>query len=262
MSSTRILPATRALFKALAFGLLASLGSLALAADITVFAAASLKESLDENVKTFAARTGHRVRVSYAGSNALAKQIENGAPADLFLSADEEWMDYVAQKRLIVPGTRRNLLVNTLVLVAPSASDARLEIAPGFGLAAALKGGRLALANPDSVPIGKYAKAALTSLGVWNELEKSLTRSENVRASLILVARGEAPFGIVYATDAKAEPRTRVIDSFAANLHPPVVYPAAIIAGKHNPATQSLLDYLAGPEARTVWTRYGFGIAR
>jgi molybdate transport system substrate-binding protein len=252
----------RTLFKSLAFGLLSSLCSLGLAADITVFAAASLKESLDENVKTFAAKTGHRVRVSYAGSNALARQIENGAPADLFLSADEEWMDYVAQKNLIVAATRKNLLVNTLVLVAPADSDAKLVIAPGFGLAAALKGGRLALANPDSVPIGKYAKAALTSLGIWNDVEKSLTRSENVRASLVLVARGEAPLGIVYATDAKVEPRTRVVDTFAANLHPPVIYPGAIVAGKLNPATQSLLDYLAGPEARAVWIKYGFGIAR
>ena len=252
----------RNLFKSLAFGLLSVFGPIALAADITVFAAASLKESLDENVKAFAAKTGHQVRVSYAGSNALAKQIENGAPADLFLSADEEWMDYVAQKNLIVPGTRKNLLLNTLVLVAPADSDAKLAIAPGFGLAAALKGGRLALANPDSVPIGKYAKAALTSLGVWNEVEKSLTRSEHVRASLVLVARGEAPLGIVYATDAKAEPRTRVVDTFSANLHPAVIYPGAIVAGKLNPASQSLLDYLGGPEARAVWIKYGFRIAR
>jgi len=252
----------RTLFNILAFGLLASLGSIGLAADITVFAAASLKESLDENVKTFAAKTGHQVRVSYAGSNALAKQIENGAPADLFISADEEWMDYVAQKNLIVPATRKNLLLNSLVLVAPANSDAKLTIAPGFALAAALKGGRLALANPDSVPIGKYARTALTSLGVWNDLEKSLTRSENVRASLVLVARGEAPFGIVYATDAKAEPKTRVVDTFSANLHPPVIYPGAIVAGKLNPASQSLLDYLAGAEARVVWVKYGFGVVR
>ncbi len=252
----------RTLFKSLTFGLLASIGSIALAADITVFAAASLKESLDENVKAFASKTGHQVRVSYAGSNALARQIEHGAPADLFLSADEAWMDYVAQKNLIVAATRKNLLVNTLVLVAPADSDIKLTIAPGFALAAALKGGRLALANPDAVPAGKYAKAALTSLAVWNDVEKSLTRSENVRASLVLVARGETPLGIVYATDAKAEPKTRVVDTFAANLHPPVIYSGAVVAGKLNPATQALIDYLGGAEARAVWIKYGFGIAR
>jgi molybdate transport system substrate-binding protein len=255
-------PSMHSLLKSLAFGLLVSLGASALAADITVFAAASLKESLDENVKAFAAKTGHQVRVSYAGSNALAKQIENGAPADLFLSADEEWMDYVAQKNLIVPGTRRNLLVNTLVLVAPADSDVKLSIAPNFPLLAALKGGRLALANPDAVPIGKYARAALTSLGVWAGIEKSLTRSENVRASLVLVARGEAPLGIVYATDAKAEPRTRVVDTFPGSLHPSVIYPGAVVAGKLNPATQSLLDFLSGPDARAEWVKFGFGIAR
>jgi molybdate transport system substrate-binding protein len=232
------------------------------AADITVFAAASLKEALDQNIKAFSTRAGHQVRVSYAGSNALAKQIENGAPADLFLSADEEWMDFVAQKNLLVPGTRRNLLLNTLVLVAPADSDVRLAIAPNFPLLAALKGGRLALANPDVVPIGKYARAALTALGVWNGIERSLTRSENVRASLVLVARGEAPLGIVYATDARAEPKTRVVDTFPASLHPPVIYPGALVAGRQNPASQALLDYLGGAEARALWVKFGFGVAR
>ena len=233
------------------------------AADLTIFAAASLKEALDENVKAFNAKTGHQVRVSYAGSNTLAKQIENGAPAGLFISADEQWMDYVAQKNLLVPGTRRNLVTNRLVLIAPAtlgnASTLQLKIAPKFALAQALQGGRLALANPDVVPAGKYARAALTTLEVWTDVEKSLTRSENVRASLVLVARGEAPLGIVYATDAKAEPKVRVVDTFAANLHPPVVYPAAVVTGKLNPATQSLLDYLGGAEARAVWLKYGFG---
>ena len=237
----------------------------ALAADLTVFAAASLKESLDENVKAFNARTGHLVRVSYGGSNALAKQIENGAPADLFISADEDWMDYVAQKNLLAPGTRRDLVTNSLVLVAPASLDngskLQLKIAPKFALVQALQGGRLALANPDVVPVGKYARAALTTLGVWADVEKSLTRSENVRASLVLVARGEAPLGIVYVTDAKAEPKVRVVDTFAANLHPPVVYPAAVVNGRLNVATQSLLDYLRGAEARAVWIKYGFGAA-
>ena len=234
------------------------------AADITLFAAASLKEALDENVKSFSAKTAHRVRVSYAASNALAKQIENGAPADVFISADEAWMDYVAQKSFLAPGTRRNLVTNKLVLIAPAvagkASKLELKIAPKFPLAQALQGGRLALANPDFVPAGKYARAALTTLGVWADVEKKLTRSENVRASLVLVARAEAPLGIVYLTDAKAEPKVRVLDTFAAALHPPLVYPAAIVNGKRHAAAQSLLDYLGGGEARAVWIRHGFGV--
>lgn len=232
------------------------------AADITIFAAASLKEGLDENVKAFGAKTGHQVRVSYAGSNALAKQIENGAPADLFISADEEWMDYVVNKNLIAAGSRRNLLTNSLVLVAPAGSTVSLRIGPKFPLLDALKGGRLALANPDVVPAGKYARAALAKLDVWGDVEKTLTRSENVRASLVLVARGETPLGIVYATDAKAEPKVRMVDTFPSSLHPPVVYPAAVLAGKLNPVTQALLDYLGGAEARVVWSRSGFGFPR
>ncbi len=228
------------------------------AADITVFAAASLKEALDANLKAFSADTRHQVRVSYAGSNALARQIEHGAPADLFISADLEWMEYVEARKLLAPGTRRNLVGNRLVLVAPAASPIKLAIVPNFALVATLGNGRLALANPDSVPAGKYARAALMQLGVWPAVEKALTRSENVRASLTLVARGEAPLGIVYATDAAAEPRVRVVDTFADSLHPPIVYPAALLAGRQNPATQALLDYLRSAAARAVWVSFGF----
>ena len=245
--------------------LLLCCGGIASAAELTVFAAASLKEALQENLKAFSAKTGHPVRVSYAGSNALAKQIEAGAPADLFISADEEWMNYLEAKTRLAPGTRRNLVSNTLVLIAPAASGTgstlQLKIAPNFALAQALNGGRLALANPDVVPAGRYARAALTTLGVWGDVEKSLTRSENVRASLVLVARGEAPLGIVYATDAKVEPKVRIVDTFAANLHPAVVYPAAILTGKRHPAAQSLLDFLSGIEARATWIGHGFGAA-
>lgn len=230
--------------------------------DLTIFAAASLREALDENIKAFVANSGHKVRVAYAGSNTLAKQIENGAPADLFISADAEWMDHVARLKLLAPGTRHDLVTNRLVLVAPAASPQKLAIAPGFALAGALGGGRLALANPDTVPAGRYAKAALMQLGVWSAVEKSLTRSESVRAALVLVARGEAPLGIVYATDAQAEPRVRVVDTFAARLHPAVVYPAAVLAGRLNPASQALLDHLGGADAGVVWLRHGFGAAR
>ncbi len=239
-----------------------ALSGAALAADLTVFAAASLKEALDENVKAFNLKTGHTARVSYAGSNALARQIENGAPADVFISADEEWMNYLAQKKMINVASRRNVASNRLVLIAPAARTGSLNIAPKFPLALALDGGRLALANPDTVPAGKYARAALTQLGVWAEVEKSLTRSESVRAALLLVARGEAPLGIVYATDARAEPRVRVVGTFDAGLHPPVVYPAALVAGGRNPAAQALLDFLSSADARMVWSQYGFGATR
>ncbi len=241
--------------------LVAAIGQ-SIAADITVFAAASLKEALDENLQPFMRATGHKVRVSYAGSNALARQIENGAPADLFIAADLEWMEYLEARKLLASGTRRNLVGNRLVLIAPATSPVRLAIAPNFALATALGDGRLAVANPDSVPAGKYARAALTQLGVWAAVEKTLTRSENVRASLVLVARGEAPLGIVYATDAAAEPRVRVVDTFAAALHPPIVYPAALLVARANPATHGLLDYLASAAGGVVWVKYGFGIAR
>ncbi len=257
---------------------------IARAADLTVFAAASLRGALDDNVKAFSAQSGHRVRISYAGSNALARQIENGAPADLFISADEEWMDYAVRKNLLAPGARRVFASNRLVLIAPAvvnhashhplntatrtaaphasknANPPPLKIAPHFALAQALQGGRLALANPDAVPAGKYARSALTALGVWADVEKSLTRSENVRAALLLVARGEAPLGIVYATDAKAEPRVRVVDVFAAGLHPPILYSAAVTA-RGTAEAAALLAYLAGPDARVVWSRHGFGSA-
>ena len=228
------------------------------AGEVMVFAAASLKEALDENVDAFAKAAGHRVRVSYGGSNTLARQIENGAPADVFIAADEEWMRYLEVRNLVAPGTRRDLVGNRLVLIAPIGSTIRLAIAPGFSLSAALAGGRLALANPDAVPAGRYARAALARLGVWQGVEASLTRSENVRASLMLVARGETPLGIVYATDAKAEPRVRVVDVFSADLHPPIVYQAAAVAGRANATSRALLDYLGGLQARAVLVRRGF----
>jgi molybdate transport system substrate-binding protein len=233
------------------------------AADLTVFAAASLKESLDEQIRIFGANNkGAQIRVSYAGSNALAKQIESGAPAGLFISADEEWMDYLAQKNLIVPASRRALVTNDLVLIAPMATAKPVTIAPGFALAAALAGGRLSLANPDAVPAGKYAKAALTKLGVWTTVETQLARADNVRAALAFVARAEAPLGIVYRTDALAEPKVSVVGTFPADSHPAIVYPAAIVNGQATPEARALLDFLASNQAQAVWTRFGFGVAR
>jgi molybdate transport system substrate-binding protein len=237
----------------------------ALALDLTVFAAASLKESLDENVKAFSNATGHQVRVSYAGSNALAKQIENGAPAQLFISADEAWMDYLAERKLIVASTRKNVLTNELVIVAPISSGQRVEIGAGFPLANALGSGRLALADPNTVPAGKYAKAALQKLNVWQTIESKLAIAENVRAALAFVARGEAPLGIVYRTDALAEPRVRIVATFPAGSHPDIVYPLALVAGQPpqlQQAAQALADALTNVESRRVWQRYGFGSAK
>jgi len=230
-------------------------------ATITVFAAASLKEALDDQARQFEARTGDKVVVSYAASNALAKQIESGAPADVFISADLDWMDYLDTRQLLAPKTRVELLRNRLVLIAPADTSTAIQIGPNFPLAATLGTGRLALANPNSVPAGKYAKAALQALDVWSSVENKVARTENVRAALVLVARGEAPFGIVYATDAAAEPKVRVVGTFAENTHPPIVYPMALVAGQRPPAASALTAYLASPAARPTWQRYGFTMA-
>jgi molybdate transport system substrate-binding protein len=231
-------------------------------ADLTVFAAASLKEALDEQASKFEADTGSKVVVSYAGSNALAKQIEAGAPADVFLSADVDWVDYLDKHKLIRPGTRVDLLRNRLVLIAPADSPASLRIAPGFGLAAALGAGRLAMANPDSVPAGKYGRDALRSLGIWTAIEPHMARAENARAALLLVARGEAPFGLVYATDALADRKVRVVDTFAESTHAPIVYPVAIVASSRSRYAQRFVDSLASPAARAIWARHGFTMAK
>jgi molybdate transport system substrate-binding protein len=236
--------------------------SAALAANVTVFAAASLKEALDQQAKEFAASTGDKVIVSYGASNALARQIEAAAPADVFISADVEWMDYVGKRNLLAAGTRVDLLHNTLVLIAPARSSANLRIGPGFGLAAALGKERLAMADPDSVPAGKYGKAALEKLGVWASVAKHVARTDNVRAALALVSRGEAPFGVVYATDAQADNRVKIVDAFPADSHPPIVYPAGVLAWSKSAAARPFLDYLRSPAAKPTWEKYGFAPAR
>jgi molybdate transport system substrate-binding protein len=236
--------------------------STAIAADIRVLAATSLKEALDAQAKAFEAASGDHVVVSYAASNALARQIEAGAPADLFISADVDWMDYVEQRKLLKASTRTDLLRNALVLIAPASSASTLKIAPGFPLAAMLGQQRLAMANPDSVPAGKYGKHALEALGVWRSVGRSVARAENVRAALVLVARGEVPFGIVYATDALADRIVRIDDTFPENTHLPIVYPIAVLATSQSTAARALLDYLKSPAARSVWEQYGFAAAR
>lgn len=220
---------------------------------LTVFAAASLKNALDE-VATLATV---RPTVSYAASSALARQIENGAPADVFISADLKWMDYLQDKQLIRGATRRNLLGNRLVLVAPAGSDVSAQIRPGFPLAALLGNGRLALGDPQHVPAGRYAKAALESLGVWNSVSTKLAPAENVRVALALVARNETPLGIVYATDAASEPKVRTVAAFPEGSHPPIVYPVALTA-KATDAAAAFVALLASPAARKAFEKHGF----
>jgi molybdate transport system substrate-binding protein len=248
----------------IAAGLALALGvstTVASAATVAVFAAASLKESMDAQARQFESRTGVKVVVSYAASNALAKQIEAGAPADVFISADLEWMDYLDQRRLLAPNARFTLLGNTLVLIAPAASKLTLKIEQGFGLRSALGNERLAVANPESVPAGKYAKSALEALGVWPSVQNQLARTENVRAALALVSRGETPLGIVYGTDAFADNGVRIVDTFPPASHPPILYPAAVVAASSSPAARPLLDFLRSPEAAEIWRKFGFQIA-
>ena len=229
---------------------------------LTVFAAASLKESLDEAATAYQKATGQPVRVSYAASSALARQIEQGAPADVFLSADLDWMDYLQQRNLVDTTTRRNLLGNTLVLVAPANGNTTpLTLRNGVDLLPRLgQQGRLALALTSSVPAGKYAKAAFESLGVWKSLQPRVAEAESVRAALMLIARSEAPLGVVYGSDAKAEPRVRVVATFPVNSHPPVIYPLARIASSRHAQAAAFTQWLDTPAAAEIFRRHGFNV--
>jgi len=231
----------------------------ALAADITVFGAASLGDALTEIAKDYQKDKGRSVAVSPAASSALAHQIEASGGADLFISADLDWMDYLDSKGLIAHDSRVNLLGNRLVLIAPRNTNSKIVIRPGFDLAGALKGGRLAMADPDSVPAGKYGRAALMALGAWKNVAGHLVAAENVRVALAYVARGEAPLGIVYETDAKAEPGVTLVGVFPENSHPPILYPAALTKDAV-PAAKSFLAYLSSPTARAVFVKDGFTV--
>jgi molybdate transport system substrate-binding protein len=225
---------------------------------LLVFAAASLKTALDELLPALTQAAGVPVRASYAASSALARQIEAGAPADIYISADEDWMNYVAERHLIDDRSRVLLLGNRLVLIAPAGKKPALRIAPGFPLAAALgDDGRLAVADPTAVPAGKYARASLTTLGVWTQVEQRLAPAENVRAALRLVSTGEAPLGIVYGSDAIADPGVVVVGTFPDDSHPPIHYPAAVLA-KAGDAARRALAALQTPSARAVFERNGF----
>lgn len=228
--------------------------------EVVVFAAASLKNALDDIGKAYQAETGKSVTISYAGSSALARQIEQGAPADIFISADLDWMDYLQKQDLIRSDTRFNLLGNHIVLVAPKASDVKADIEPGFDLAGLLGGGKLAMANTDAVPAGRYGKASLQSLGVWDSVSGDIAQAENVRAALLLVARAEAPLGIVYSTDAAAETGVKVVGRFPDDSHPPIVYPAALVKESDNPNARDFLSYLRTDTARKLFEKQGFSV--
>ena len=228
---------------------------------ILVFDAASLTDVVEELGKGFTARSHVPVKSSPAASSALAKQIEAGAAADVFFSADLEWMDYLDQRKLLRPGSRHDVVRNRLVLIAPVDSKVSVKIGPGFDLVKALGDGKLATGDPDSVPVGKYAHAALEKLRVWSAVSGRIVRAENVRSALAFVARGEAPLGIVYRTDALAEKRVRIVDVFPEDSHPPIVYPIALTT-RAGPAAQRFLDFVSSEAAQPIFRKYGFQPAK
>ncbi len=223
-----------------------------------VLAAASLQEALTEAADAWA-KAGHLPpALSFAGSPALARQIESGAPADVFISADEEWMDELEQKGLVRDGTRRALLGNAIVLIAPKGSRVAVSLDKPESLAAALGNGRLAMADPEAVPAGRYGKTALESLGIWRSMSAKVAPAENVRAALALVERGQAPLGVVYATDAQASDKVEVVARFPAGSHPPIRYPAAVLEASKNGDAAPFLTFLQSDEARGIFARHGF----
>jgi molybdate transport system substrate-binding protein len=233
-------------------------------APVTVFAAVSLTDALRDLGQQWAARGNPAPRFAFAASSALARQVEQGAPADLFISADEAWMDYLAARSLVVAATRVSPLGNALVLIAPAGSPARVALARGTDLAALLgPRDRIATGDPSNVPAGRYAQAALTWMGQWDAVGHRLARADNVRAALLLVERGEAPFGIVYLTDAQASRGVRIVATFPAESHPPITYPFALTRrAEGNAAARAFLAFLTAPEAAATWQRLGFALAR
>ena len=238
--------------------LLASVAIPAMADEVVVFAAASLKGALDAVAADYEAATGNSVTISYAGSNALAQQIIEGAPADIFISASETWMDAVEKAGLVVDGTRADLLGNRLVLVAPGKGAAPVEIGPGLDLAGLLGDGKLAMAMVDAVPAGQYGKQALETLGLWASVEGAVAQTENVRAALVLVSSGEASLGIVYASDAAADDAVTVIGTFPEDSHKPITYPAALLSGAADAADRDFLAALASDAADATFAAQGF----
>lgn len=225
-----------------------------------IMAAASLQESLNVAADAWSRKKHPRPRISFAASSALARQLESGAPADMFISADEEWMTYLAGKQLLKPKTRVSFLTNSLVLIAPRSSTAKLRIGRNFPLVRALgASGRLAVADTAAVPAGRYAKQALTNLGVWNAVQGRLAPGESVRAALAFVSRGECPLGVVYSTDARADPAVRVVGTFPASSHAPIRYPLALLSRSRNPEAEGFRRFLLSAEGKAIFRRFGFG---
>lgn len=252
--------AARRVFLALLVGLALAMPGQTQAKDLLVFAAASLKNAAEDIGKAYEASGAGKVTYSFAASSDLAKQIENGAPAAIFISADTKWMDYLAERKLIVADSRRDLLSNRLVLIAPSDSMLTIDLAADAPLAQSLGDGKLAMADPDSVPAGRYGKAALESLNLWSSAEPAVVRAKDVRATLAFVERGEAAAGIVYATDAMISKKVRIVDEFPESSHPKIVYPVALIGGQDDATAHAFYDYLVGPKARGVFLDYGFSV--
>ena len=243
------------------FAVLWLLSGAAMAGDVLVFAAASTTNALDEIAALFQAKGLGSVKASYASSSTLAKQIEQGAPADVILSADQQWIDYLASRNLLDPASRSNLLGNQLVLVAAlDANIPAVQIDKNFNLAALLGNGRLSTGDPDHVPVGLYAKQALEHLGQWQQVESKIARADSVRSALAFVEMGEAPLGIVYATDAAISKKVKVVAIFPDTLHDPVVYPVALVAGRNNPTAKAYLEFLSSPAAADVFKKYGFKV--
>ena len=232
--------------------------SVAAASEITVAAAASLSDALAEAGRVFQSQTGDTVRFSFAASSTLAKQIESGAPVSLFISADEDWMDYVDTRKLLIAGSRQDLLGNRLVLVEPADKSAQVDIVAGFPLATLLGSGKLAMGEPGSVPAGKYGKEALTNLGVWDSVSAKVVAADSVRSALAFVQSGEAPFGIVYTTDAASSKQVRVAGTFPLSSHKRITYPVALIKDQDSPEARAFLKFIESPEARAIFTKYGF----
>ncbi len=227
---------------------------------VTVFCAGSTTNAVSEIADMFMAQKKGKVILSFASSSTLAKQIDNGAPADVYISANKKWMDYLEKNHLLSPGTRFDLLSNRIVLITPHTSNVKLDIVPGFPLAGRLGKERLSMGNPDHVPAGIYGRQALQSLGIWKQVAPAVARSKDVRAALALVERGEAPFGIVYATDAAITDKVSIAGVFPENTHPPIVYPAAILKGRETAVAGRFLNFLKSDDARTVFETYGFKV--
>lgn len=247
-----------ALTLTVALSMITGLSAPAHADEVVVFAAASLKNALDAVAAEFQQETGHTVTISYAGSNILAKQIIQGAPADIFISAAVNWMDEVQKAEEVV--ARADLLGNSLVLIAPSDTAKPVEIAKDFDLLALLGGEKLSMALVDSVPAGQYGKAALMSLGLWDKVQASVAQSDNVRAALTLVSRGEAPYGIVYGTDAASDKKVSVVGTFPADSHPAIIYPAALLKSAQDAADKAFYDNLSSDQADKIFRNNGFAI--